>query len=82
MVVMESNVVPDNECILGDRRYGRIYEIAGLTMAKAPVGTQFVEDLETIKVRKRLAFLVRESEARAFIHIGDIDTAIQSITAP
>ena len=51
-------------------------------MAKAPVGTQFVEDLETIKVRKRLAFLVRESEARAFIHIGDIDTAIQSITAP
>ena len=82
MVVMESNVVPDNECILGDRRYGKIYEIAGLTMAKAPVGTQFVEDIETIKVRKRLGFLVRESEARAFIHISDITTAITAITAP
>ena len=80
MVVLESNVMPDNQAVLGDRRYGKIYEKAGLTMAKAPVGTQFVEDLETIKVRKRLAFLVRESEARAFIHIGDVAAAIQAIT--
>ena len=81
MVVLESNIMADNTCILGDRRYGKIYEKAGVTMARGTVNAQFNEDLETIKVRKRLAFLVRESEARAFIYISDITAAITAITA-
>ena len=82
MVVMECNVMPDNECVLGDRRFGRIYEVPGVSVARNIVGDQFLRDLETIKIRRRLGFLVRESESRAFIHIGDIAAAISAITTP
>jgi len=81
MVVVESNVMADNEAILADRRYGAIYEKAGVTMERGLVGSQFVQDLETLKVRKRLAFLIKESNARGFIYISDVDAAITAITA-
>ncbi len=81
MVVIESNVMADNEAILADRRYGAIYEKAGVTMERGLVGSQFVQDLETLKVRKRLAFLIKESNARGFIYIDDVDAAITAITA-
>ena len=81
MVVIEANVMADNEAILADRRYGAIYERTGVTMERGLVGTQFVQDLETLKVRKRLAFLIKESNARGFIYISDVDAAITAITA-
>lgn len=81
MTVIESNIVPDNKLVLGDRRFARIYEMGGITLAKGYIGDQFNEDMETIKVRKRLLFLVRDVDKTGFIKIDDIDAAITAITA-
>lgn len=81
MVVVESNIVPDGELVLGDSRYAKIYEMGGITLAKGTVNAQFVEDMETIKARKRILFLIRNADAGGFIHISDIDAAIAAITA-
>jgi len=80
MMVMESNVIPNNALVLGDSRFAKIYEKPGLTMSKWMPANQFLEDMETIKVRKRLLFLIRNADKGGFIYISDIDAAIAAIT--
>lgn len=81
MIVVESNVMPDNTLVLGDSNFAKIYQKGGIEMAKAPVGDQFVEDMETLKVRKRMLFLIRNADKGGFIYISDVDAAITAITA-
>lgn len=80
MVVMESNVIPNNALVLGDSRFAKIYEKPGVAMSKWMPANQFLEDMETIKVRKRLLFLIRNADKGGFIYISDIDAAIAAIT--
>lgn len=80
MVVMEANVIPNNALVLGDSRFAKIYEKAGVAMSKWMPANQFLEDMETIKVRKRLLFLIRNADKGGFIYISDIDAAIAAIT--
>ncbi len=79
MLVIPCDIMPDNECIIGDRRFGRIYEIAGLVVSKGTVNAQFTEDEMTLKVRKRLAFLVRNCDKKAFRKVTDIDAALLAL---
>lgn len=80
MVVIESNIVADNVMVVGDRRFGRIYEVDGITMSKGTVNTQFTEDEMTLKVRKRLAFLIRNCDKGGFRKVLDIDAALAALT--
>jgi HK97 family phage major capsid protein len=79
-VVIESNIFGDNELVVGDRRFARIYEIDGITMSKGTVNTQFSEDEMTLKVRKRLAFLIRNCDKKGFRKVLDIDAALAALT--
>lgn len=81
MLVIESNVIPNNQMIIGDKRFGRIYEKNGLVMSRGHIGDQFAEDMETLKVRKRLLFLIREVDKTGFVKITNINTALAAITA-
>lgn len=81
MLVIESNVVPTNQMVLGDARFGRIYEKNGLTLSRGTVDAQFTEDMETLKVRKRLLFLIRTVDQTGFVKIENITTALAAITA-
>lgn len=81
MMVIESNIVPDNQLVLGDTRFGRIYERTGIELSRGLVGTQFTDDMETLKARKRCLFLVREVDKTAFVKVTNITTALTSITA-
>lgn len=81
MLVIESNVVANNSMVLGDSRYGRIYEKPGLVLSRGYKGDQFVEDMETLKVRKRLLFLIRTVDQTGFVKITNITTALADITA-
>ena len=81
MVVIESNIVPANQCVLGDTRFGRIYEMAGVTLSRDTINQQFIEDEMTLKVRKRLAFLIRHVDRTGFVKITDVNAAITAITA-
>lgn len=81
MTIIESNVIPDNQLVLGDSAFARIYEIGGIQLSRGTIGDQFAEDMETLKVRKRLAFLIRTVDQTGFIKIEDVTAAIAAITA-
>jgi len=80
LVVLEANFMPDNNFVVGDSRFGKIYEKNGLIISKGHVGDQFAEDMETLKVKKRLAFLIHEADKTGFVKVTDIDAAITAIT--
>ena len=77
MLVIEDNAVVANTMIVGDSRFGRIYEAAGLTISKG-----FTEDMSTLKVRQRLAFLVREVDKTGFRKITSISAALTLLATP
>jgi len=72
MTVIECNAIAADTMVVCDRKFGRIYEYVGLQVAKGYSGTQFVEDEMTLKVRKRLAFLIREADKGGFKKVTSI----------
>lgn len=79
ITIIEDNHVVANTLIMGDRRFGKIYEAAGVTVARGEVDAQFVEDMSTLKVRKRLAFLVREVDKTGFRKVTSISAALVTL---
>jgi len=77
--VIEDNAIPANQLVVGDANYGRIYAAAGLTMSRGTIDKQFVEDAMTLKVRRRLALLIREADKTGFYHVADIDAALVTL---
>jgi HK97 family phage major capsid protein len=83
IVVIEANVVTPNTMVIGDRRYARIYEKAGMTVQQGMVNNQFLEDEVSLKVRKRLAFLIRNADKGGFRKVTSISAALTTLaTAP
>ena len=80
MLVIECNAIAADKMVVCDRRFGRIYEYAGLTVARGYNDGQFVADEMTIKVRKRLAFLIREADKGGFKKVTSISAALATIT--
>lgn len=79
MRIVESNVMDDDVIVVGDSRFAKIYEKPGMMMSRGYSGTQFVEDLETLKIRKRIAFLVRNADQGGWVKITDVDAALAAI---
>ena len=79
ITIIEDNVVTANTMILGDSRFARIYEATGMEISEGLVGTQFVEDAMTIKVRKRLAFLIRTVNKTGFKKVTSISAALTTL---
>ncbi len=83
MVVLEENAIVANTMVIGDSRYARIYERVGIEMSRGTVNAQFVEDMETLKIRTRLAFLIRDADVGGFKKVTDIAAALVLLaTAP
>jgi HK97 family phage major capsid protein len=79
MVIVEDNNVVANTMIVGDTRYGKMYQRAGLTVARGEINSQFVEDMMTLKVRKRLAFLVKTVDQTGFRKVTSISAALTTL---
>lgn len=79
MTIIEDNNLADNVLVVGDRRYARIYEMSGITVARGEVNEQFIEDSMTIKVRKRLAFLIRTVDSTGFRKVTSISAALTTL---
>lgn len=75
MTVIENNDMAVNTCVVGDSRFGTIYEVEGYTLDIAYSGTQFVADLMTMKARKRLALLIRTADQTGFLRCTSISAA-------
>ena len=77
IAVIENNNVPDNEVIVGDSRYARIYEGAeGYSITVGEVDAQFAEDMKTLKARKRMNLLIKGSEQAAWRKVASISAAL------
>lgn len=81
LTIVEDNTVTANTMLVGDTRFARIYERTGLEISKGYVGDQFAEDAMTLKVRKRLAFLIRTVDKTGFLKVADIDAALTTLAS-
>lgn len=81
MTVIESNAVTANTMLVGDSRYGTIYEVEGYNVTTGWVNDQFTADLMTLKAKKRMAMLVREADREAFYKVEDITAALITLAS-
>jgi len=81
ITVIECNAITANTCVVGDRRFARIYEKVGVTLSKGLVDNQFIEDTITLKARVRLLFLIREADKDGFMYCSDIDAALVTLAS-
>jgi hypothetical protein len=79
--IVEDNNVVANTLYLGDSRFARIYEMGGVVVSKGFNGTDFAEDMLTLKARKRLAFLVREADKTGFRKVASISAALTTLAS-
>jgi HK97 family phage major capsid protein len=77
--IVEDNNVPANTMFVGDGRYARIYEIAGVVISKGMINAQFTEDFMTIKARKRILFLIRNIDQSGFRKVTSISNALVTL---
>lgn len=81
LAVVEDNNMPDNQLVVGDRRFATIYEKGGVVLSEGMVGNQFTSDSKTIKARKRMALLIREVDKTGFLHCTNVTTALTTLSS-
>ena len=79
LAVVEDNNMPDNQLVVGDRRFATIYEKTGVVISEALVNAQFLSDAKTLKARKRLAMLIRVVDQTGFLHCTNVTTALTTL---
>lgn len=79
LAIVEDNNLADNTLVVGDSRYGTIYEKGGVVISEGLSGTQFVSDMKTIKARVRLLFLIRNVDKTGFLKCTNITTALATL---
>jgi hypothetical protein len=47
LAVVEDNNMPDNQLVVGDRRFATIYEKSGIVLTEGLVNAQFTSDAKT-----------------------------------
>jgi hypothetical protein len=82
VTIVEDNAVLANTMFIGDARFARIYERAGVDISSDTVGNQFIEDAMTIKIRKRMAFLIRTVDKSGFRQVTSISAALTTLQTP
>lgn len=80
MAVIESSQVTANTLLVGDTRYGTIYDLEGVTIEMGYINDQFVKNAMTILAEKREALLIRNVDADAFRKVTDINAQVGLIT--
>lgn len=77
--VVSSNQVTANTMVVGDFRYGTIYDLEGVTVEMGYINDQFVQNTFTILAEQRLGLLIRTVDADAFLKVTNITAALNYI---
>lgn len=80
VVIKESATVTPNTMIIGDFRYGTVYDLEGVTVDMGYVNDQFIKNQTTLLAEKREMLLVKNVDVDAFLKVDDIDAAVASIS--
>ena len=79
--IVPSAAVTADTLAMGDARYVRYYDVEGIDLEFGLDGTDFTEDLVTLKARKRGNLLVRNVDATAFYKVDSIKQRVTDLTA-
>lgn len=79
--VIESSQVTANTLLVGDTRYGTIYDLEGVTLEMGYINDQFIKNAMTILAEKRETLLIRNVDADAFLKCTNITDAVVALTA-
>ena len=80
-VIQQNGFSDNNQMAIGDSAYMRLYYKAGIVLSRGTIGTQFSDDLITLKARMRELFLIRAADQSGFRKVSNVSTAIASIDA-
>lgn len=81
LTIVEDNNLADNTLVVGDSRYGTIYEKGGVVLSEGYNDGQFVADMKTIKARVRMLFLIRNVDKTGFLKCTNITTALATLAS-
>jgi len=79
ITVIESNAVTSNSMVMADNRFIRVYEEPGMFVSTGLVASQFIQDLVTLKARRRAQVLVRNADEIAVFKVTDIAAALVTL---
>jgi HK97 family phage major capsid protein len=80
--VVESNQVDANTMVVGDFRFGTVYDLEDTTIEMGWINDQFIKNTFTILAEKRLALLIRTVDETAFRKVTNITTALAALETP
>lgn len=83
IVIIENPLVPENQMYVGDFRQGTVYRRKNPVIEMSFENREnFEDELVTVKAYERMALVIRNVDANAFIHVADIAAALTAITKP
>jgi HK97 family phage major capsid protein len=80
--IIPSGQVTANTMVVGDFRYGTIYDLEDLTIEMGWINDQFIKNCFTILAEQRLALLIRTGDETAFRKVTNITTALADLETP
>lgn len=80
--IVESNQVTADTMLVGDFRFGTIYDLENVTIEMGWINDQFVKNAFTILAEERLGLLVRNVDTTGFEKVTSIATALATLETP
>jgi len=78
--VVESSQVDEGKLVVGDFRFGTIYDLEGINLEVGWINDQFVQNTKTILAEQRLGLLIRNADATGFLKCANIGAAINAVS--
>jgi hypothetical protein len=79
VTVVECNAITANTMVIGDSRYGAIYEEPGIAVTTGLDTGDFKSDMVTLKARRRMNLLIRNVDKTGWLKVTDIDAALLTL---
>jgi len=77
--IIECNAITANTMVVGCSGFGKIYEEPGFYVATGYDGSDWSNDMMTMKARKRLNLLIRTSDQVGFAKVASISAALTTL---
>jgi len=82
MQIVESSQVAPNTLVVGDFRFGTIYDLEGFVIEMGWINDQFIKNQMTILAEQRLMLLIKNVDADAFRKVSDLAAALAALEKP
>jgi hypothetical protein len=79
ITVIECNAFTANTMVIGDSRYGAIYEIPELEVTTGYATGDFESDMMTLKAKKRMNLLIRQVDRTGWLEVTSISAALTTL---